>query len=409
MDSLKKAYLPELNDCGGDLSKDWFVYFSYRHPVKRRMVRFREYKGFSALRTKSERYDYAKKIIRNLGRRLRNGWNPFQDDKVLYDSPEQKQVVLSGKSIEQQLLEVMKKSFTGDNPKTLTNYECIVRHFINYLQERKFADADLSIVSEDHAEDFLDSLNHKGLSNKTRNEHRSLLKKLFSILLRKKKILSNPFEFCVNKKHYAKPREYFRDQIRKTLLDDISQKDPYLLFFIELTYYLMRRRTELSKLRVRNINMEKGVFVFNEEIAKTGEQDAVTIPMQLFEKLVKMELHKFPGDFFLLSSNQRPSVKPIGVNYFYKRWVKYRNKYGLKEYGLYNWKHTAAVSMIDAQFEANLIKEHAGWNDLKMVELYTKSYSLKSSPLIRDHYPDIRSSTGIKLFPNLQEPLSQLG
>lgn len=402
MDSQVKAYLPRLNDCHGDLSKDWFVYFSYRHPVRGKMVRFREYAGFKELHSKADRYEYGKKLCEKFKRRLRNRWNPFEDENVLYDAPDESKIIsIRGKSIEAQVKDIVKKTFTGENLKTLTNYERYIKHFVDYLTAKQIERADISIISEEHAEDFLEWLTGKGLSNKTRNGHLTLLKKVFSVLLRKKKIVSNPFEFCVNKKHFSKPKEYFRDHIREVLVTDISQNDPYLMFFIELTYYLMRRKTELSKLRISNINMEQGVFVFDEAISKTGEQESVSIPQQLYLKLNKMELHRYPDDFYLLSNQKRPGPKQIGKNYFYKRWKVFRDRHGLKKYGLYNWKHTATISMIASGFDLKLIQEHGGWSDLNMVENYAKSFSLKSSPLIRQQYPDINSSTAFKLFPSL--------
>lgn len=41
--------LPQLKDCGGDLSKTWFVEYSCRNPQTEEMKRFRVYNGFAKL------------------------------------------------------------------------------------------------------------------------------------------------------------------------------------------------------------------------------------------------------------------------------------------------------------------------------------------------------------------------
>jgi integrase len=401
MDKVKRAYLPKLNDCGGDLSKKWFIYFSYRHPASGKMVRFKEYSGFGKLSTKAERYSYSKILIDKLKRKLRKGWNPFMDENILYDASSKAVAVQSThKSIDQHLQKILNTNVRSRNPHTVANYRCYIRNLLTYLKERNLSDCDINVITEAHAEDFLSWLTtEKHLSNKTRNEHLSLFKRLFQVMVRKEIIVKNAFEFCITLKHYRKPREYYRDQIRTVLLQEFEQ-DKLLLLFVELIYYTLRRPAELRKLRIRHINMEQAVFVFDEEIAKTDEQETVDIPVQLYRKLLEMDLHKYPEDFFLLTTQGRPGVKQIGKNFFYKKWIKIRDRFGLpSHYGLYQWKHTASVSLILSGVDLKTIQEHGGWSTLSMVENYAKSFSMKGSYILRERYPDIGSQTAIQQLP----------
>lgn len=65
--------LPKLKNCGGDLSKKWYVEYSCRDPQTNEMKRFRHYDGFAELDTVQKREDHAKKIISEIKLKLEKG------------------------------------------------------------------------------------------------------------------------------------------------------------------------------------------------------------------------------------------------------------------------------------------------------------------------------------------------
>ena len=76
--------LPKLKNCGGDLSKKWYVEYSCRDPQTNEMKRFRHYDGFAELNTVQEREAHAKKIISEIKLKLEKGNDPFSEKKVTY-------------------------------------------------------------------------------------------------------------------------------------------------------------------------------------------------------------------------------------------------------------------------------------------------------------------------------------
>lgn len=77
--------LPQLKDCGGDLTKTWFVEYSCRNPRTDEMKRFRVYTGFAKLKTKEERYAFAEKIINDIKEKFAKGEIPFLEKEVNYN------------------------------------------------------------------------------------------------------------------------------------------------------------------------------------------------------------------------------------------------------------------------------------------------------------------------------------
>lgn len=81
----KKIILPQLNDCEGDLSQRWFVYYSVHNPKTDNLKRFKVYKGFDKLKTSDGRYSHAEKMMTDLRKKLQIGWSPFiKEDVIVY-------------------------------------------------------------------------------------------------------------------------------------------------------------------------------------------------------------------------------------------------------------------------------------------------------------------------------------
>jgi hypothetical protein len=84
---MKKNFSsPKLYTAGGDLSKRWYVYFSYRNPKTGRLKRVTPFYGEAhKYKTKEDRLfvlsAYRKKILEL----LKKGYNPFENNTELYE------------------------------------------------------------------------------------------------------------------------------------------------------------------------------------------------------------------------------------------------------------------------------------------------------------------------------------
>ena len=76
--------LPKLKNCGGDLSKKWYVEYSCRDPQTNEMKRFRFYEGFAELSTAKQREAHAEKIISEIKMKLEKGEDPFSEKRISY-------------------------------------------------------------------------------------------------------------------------------------------------------------------------------------------------------------------------------------------------------------------------------------------------------------------------------------
>lgn len=69
----------------GDLSKRWYIYFSFRNPKTGKLERMQNIYGKANLyKTKEERLEVLTSYRNNLLILLKKGYNPFEDNEKLY-------------------------------------------------------------------------------------------------------------------------------------------------------------------------------------------------------------------------------------------------------------------------------------------------------------------------------------
>lgn len=87
LEHKKQFSEPKIFDADGDLTKRWYVYFSYRNPKSGKLQRMKNIYGkTNGFKTKAERYAALNLYRKRLLKLLREGYSPFQDNTELYKS-----------------------------------------------------------------------------------------------------------------------------------------------------------------------------------------------------------------------------------------------------------------------------------------------------------------------------------
>ena len=90
---------PKIFDSNGDLSKRWYVYFSFRKTTDTALVRFPNNFYAAQYLDKKDRLQWLKKIQRTLSILLKDGFNPYNpENKFEFDTEDK-----SNQSIEEAL------------------------------------------------------------------------------------------------------------------------------------------------------------------------------------------------------------------------------------------------------------------------------------------------------------------
>ncbi|WP_445722097.1 hypothetical protein [Flavobacterium sp.] len=80
---LKHFSTPKIYTANDDISKRWYIYFSFRNPKNGKMERQTPvYGGINKHKTLKERIDAAQNLKWAIDKLLRNGYNPFENSKL---------------------------------------------------------------------------------------------------------------------------------------------------------------------------------------------------------------------------------------------------------------------------------------------------------------------------------------
>ena len=80
-DSLRKRHYsdPRISDHGGDIKKEWYVFFLFKHEGKVYKIKKRE--GVNRIKKLEERLEAISELQLELKLELKYGWNPITDAK----------------------------------------------------------------------------------------------------------------------------------------------------------------------------------------------------------------------------------------------------------------------------------------------------------------------------------------
>ncbi len=191
---------PHLNDCAGDVSKDWYVEYKYRVPHERKLISERIYKGLQ-VGTVDQRRLLADKIIADKRKWLDDGGflKPENKTRVYVDELEYSNVTrLYGKiknelpTIRQNISNYLTYIKQQKTAVTYSNIQTKLRTFVAYLVNKKL-DVDVKVINRKHIIDFLVYLaNDMKLSRATLKDYKQAVANYFDYEIDMELLTVNP-------------------------------------------------------------------------------------------------------------------------------------------------------------------------------------------------------------------------
>ncbi len=327
-----KPYTDPLIYHGGkdfNLSKRWYVYYSYINPETGEMTRQppiymninREYK------TKKERLEKLRAIQKGLLKLLKLGHSPY----VVEPEPKQYTIV---KALDF-AFNIKKNELSATS---YPDYESKKKGFIKYLEREGL---NFSLVGDIKKKDVLNYLNEisEKSTAKTRNNHQVVLSSFFTVL-KENEIISDNFirEISQQKTRSVRHKTYSKKQL-EALEKEIS-KDEKLKFFIAFVSYNFLRPIEVVRLKWKDLKIDEEI-PYLEVKAKNKPLKKKTIPEILLNELKKYKQGK-PDEYVFMTNNKGIETTEVNRrNYFSDRFSKIKKKLNLsEEYTMYSFRHT---------------------------------------------------------------------
>lgn len=402
MERIKMITLPQLNDCGGDMAKKWFVYYSVKDPRTGKMKRFKTYKELNKFKVSDKRYAKGVEIINELSGKLKSGWSPFLDDSsVIYaDQLKYKNISeiygemrTSNTSFRFYANKYLESRTRIDQGGTLATYQSKLRIFSEWI-EANYGEVDLCAVTNKVVLRFFSEflISKRELANKTIRCFKQIISKVFDLAVEERKIMANPV--------YNIPRGYDKDQAPRPIAsfdiqkfrNTIGKQDPQLWMAIEFeTYCFLRPGKELRLLKIRDIDFARGLINVDRFRSKTNRERFATIPEHFLIKIREVyNLHRCNRDYYVFGKGSKPGPEFLGKNNLKNRFNLFREMLNMPdEYKLYSWKHTGNSLALDSNISMYALRDQNGHSSIQITEIYTKNKLGTISREIKDKFPDM--------------------
>lgn len=320
---------PRIYDANGDITKRWYVYFSYLNPKTNKMERQTPlYYGINNLKDPSVRRAAAKQLRDMVENVLKNGHSPYEEGYT------EEKVITIEEAFElglENAKATMKETSFKDHKYRILNFQ-------KWLYENGFKDRVLSVVTKRTVLNFLNSVLQR-TSPKNRNNFRASLSILFSFLEENEYITDNfVSKIPVLKAKPERNKTYTQAQ-EEELFKYLETHDKQLLLMIKFVSYNFLRPIEVCRLQIKDINFEERQLVVD---AKNQLQKTKIIPELLFKEIE--HLKGTNPNYFLFAPQGVGSWKTTEMNkrdYWSKRFKKVKEVFGMgSEYGIYSFRHT---------------------------------------------------------------------
>ncbi|QHV99638.1 tyrosine-type recombinase/integrase [Spirosoma endbachense] len=308
--------------------------------------------------TNAEKLKDAKDIIKEVNRRLKEGWHvdetlPEPVEQAPVPTPKLKEFTFEDAC---QYYKATKKIELKSNTEGLNDQ--YFRHLRTYLLSKNQSNVELKDITVKMMFEFFDQLKVGG---RCRNNMLGFYKSFFKFYIYRELIARNPCLSIINVRVDASEdhRPFNADQAKEFRSAILATGDEQLWSFCQFIYFLfLRPGEELRLLKVGDIlNEQVRVTSGNSKNRKTG---FVNIPSALEQLIQKKRLRDYPATDYLFTVTGYPGPQHVGENYFYKRHKKIMQDLGLfgHDYDLYSWKPTGAVVLYRATKDIMFVQRH---------------------------------------------------
>ncbi|WP_231489932.1 site-specific integrase [Pedobacter sp. Leaf170] len=363
---------------GGDMTKDWFVWIKYQHPVTGKYIRFRYNTGFNKLKTKQERRDYGKDFVQAITDLLKDGFTPFAEYNVMQNLLDKQKTV--SLCIDKFLSEL------NVRPNTYHKYSLELNLFKNYLKEHGYGDVLLRDIRKGVVVEFLTHYKEKrNWKGKTYNHYLTDITTFFNYFYNNyDDYLEKVPTLKLKRAPIEKPgNSAFNDYQFKKLKELMLANDDKLLFtFCSFIYYAaLRNVSEANFIKVGDFNFKQKTLKIESGTAKNRKTEYIPLYPDFLELLYELKIPEMPPEWFVFARNRMGAFlggeKRVGLDYFSRLFKPYKKILKLSERdGIYCYKHTRAVHLGEDGEELYKIMKLFRHSNLNMTMIYMRDLGI---------------------------------
>ncbi|WP_445718002.1 tyrosine-type recombinase/integrase [Flavobacterium sp.] len=346
------------------IGTQWVVVYYAKNPLSEKMERFRVY--VPAVKSQTERKKLGKKMVLEINNKLYSGWLPYYSDV---------------KSSEFKTFEYCKEKFLEQNEKdvktglkridTLRTYRSFLKMIDLYAKEKKLELKLALHLNKEFVVNYLDwILYERNNTARTHNNHLDFIATFVNYCVHRGWIKENFVKQIPRRKESEKKRKVLPADV-KDKVKELENTNFHFYALCMLIYYCFIRRTELTKLKVSDVELVNNRIVLRSEISKNKKTESVTIPRKFLPTLIK-HLENAKNSDYLFGEDFKAcdiKLKPAKIS---TTWDKFRLENNIDMvYQFYSLKDTGITDLLKAGIPAIKVRDQARHHDLKITEKYT--------------------------------------
>ena len=383
--TAKKNYSePKIYDASGDLSKRWYVYFSFRNPQTNLLEKQTPiYGGANNFKTKQERYEVLNAYRKQLKKVLEEGLSPYEDNQKALEAISEKPVLQavptkgeSSIAIKDAFAMALKIKQSVLSTTSFPSFSSNVKRFEKWLLAEGVVSV-LAITKKiviQYLNEVLDNT-----TPRTRNNTRIDLGSLFQTLEDNEIIIENFIKKINVLKATPERNKTYTNTLQAEIYKYMEENDKILLLFVKFISYNYLRPIEVCRLQVGDLDLvDRKLYVR----AKNSPVKTKIIPEILINELP--DLSKMNKNHFLFTpfaiGGEWETSETDKRDYFSKRFKKVKDHFMLgKDYGLYSFRHTF-ITRLYSEFAKTMTPNEAksklmlitGHNTMDALEKYLR-------------------------------------
>ncbi len=358
--------------------KRWYIKYGMWDETNEKIVTKKWYKGFSSIKSMSEKLAYADYHMSVINRNLPY-WKinpiPVEQKKIEPELRSKKDNFTSIREAVEFILEL--KYQNEGNRKTPATMQSHARLFLDFIKRARLLELKPKDLTKEHVQSYIDFMVIKqSLTGKTVQNRLAGIRAIFSHLRDRGYIEQNVFQDKYDKPKVQKTKKnmaFSSSQIER-IKDYAIVHDPATWVLCQIIYYTYLRPIETTRLQLKHILLDQKRIFVPGSISKNRTDAHIIIPDPLYKIFRDMNFGNLNQDLYLLGKDGVPSPEPSGRDLYSKRHKKILNKLNFSsDYTFYSWKHTGVVNAYKNGVDIKSIQLQCRHSSIEQTDTYLKS------------------------------------
>lgn len=379
----------------------WHIVYSYTDGNTGESHRLKPTFNLNRIKSIAERRKLGHQLVRQINEKLPLGW-PW---RIVAETH---LPVLAAVNLRKAVEKATAIKCVGLETRTKSSYESMTEIFLTFI-EKRYGEFSVGAFQRKHAQAFLDYLTTerktkkgKPLAARSYNAYLFFIKGVWSILISREYLNTDVWAADKERKVTEKiARNYSKEEL-KIIISAVAERDRWLMLAVVLLYYCFIRPTEITRLRVRNMQIQDNRIMLPGSITKNKKNRTPTVPENVRKFLQSFNFQKHGGHCYVFGREKKRGKKicispafPVSYKTFNRRLkailhdlAKRKMIDSVEDMTFYGLKDTGGQDLIDQGIDVWQLMKQMGHQSLTQTQIYLER-KRQVNPAVLNHQTDI--------------------